>query len=275
MKIAVLSDIHSNHIALEACMEKIKQLDIKHIIFLGDYVTDCPYPRKTMEILYRAQEEYDCRFIRGNREDYLLSHRSNVTDGWHYCSQSGSLLYTYEELSGSDLRFFEDMPIGMEIRFEGYPIFSVCHGTMYDNLRTFTPESEDINEIIKEQATELMVCGHTHYPYTYSFGGKRIINAGSVTGAAADMLVLGSDGGDWQAEHIELHYDVGRTIAEFKESGLLEKGNAWSRGIMAVLKGMGDMDLKLVELVRKKCAERDLPIDTEDLWQEAAKEIGI
>lgn len=275
MKIAVLTDIHSNHMALEVCMDKIRELGIGDILFLGDYITDCPYPQKTMEILYRAQEEYNCWFIRGNREDYILSHKYNVTDGWHYCSQSGSLLYTYEELSGSDLRFFEDMPIGMEIRLEGYPIFSACHASMFDNRRSFSPDHGDINEVIKEQATELMVCGHIHDPYDYSFGGKRIINVGSVTGAKANMVILSSDGGDWEAERFELEYDNQKMIEEFKESGLLEKGNGWSRGIIGVLQGKGNTDLELVALVNKKCSERDLPIDTEEIWQEAAEELGL
>ena len=276
MKIAVLADIHANHAALEACMKKIGELGADRIVFLGDYVTDCPYPRKTMEMLYSAQEVYPCYFVRGNREDYLLSHRRDLTDGWHYCSQSGSLLYTYEELNERDLRFFEDMPVGMEIRIDGYPIFSACHGTMYDNRRLFGAESEDISDIIKEQATELMVCGHNHKPYTYSSGGKRIINPGSVTGEKACMLMLTSDGGDWQAEHFELDYDVRKMVGEFKESGLLEKADVWARGIIATMKGgKGDADLKVVEYVRKRCAETGKPIDTEEFWQEAAEKLGI
>ena len=40
MKIAVLSDLHSNHIALEKCMTEIQKRDIRKIIFLGDYIGD-------------------------------------------------------------------------------------------------------------------------------------------------------------------------------------------------------------------------------------------
>lgn len=38
MNIAVLSDIHGNHIALEACMEYLEKQDIDAYCFLGDYV---------------------------------------------------------------------------------------------------------------------------------------------------------------------------------------------------------------------------------------------
>ena len=51
MKIAVLSDIHGNHIALKRCMEELKKRDIKKIIFLGDYVGELAYPQKIMKML--------------------------------------------------------------------------------------------------------------------------------------------------------------------------------------------------------------------------------
>ena len=118
MRIAAMGDIHSNHIALEACMRWVYQNDIDGIAFLGDYVSDCPYPQKTMQILRNIPPAYKTWFVRGNREDYMLEHRRNLTEGWDYNSQSGSLLYTFENLTGGDLRFFEDMPIGMEIKLD-------------------------------------------------------------------------------------------------------------------------------------------------------------
>lgn len=275
MKIAVLSDIHANHLALEACLDRAKELGAQGYVFLGDHVTDFPYPKKTMELLYICNDSFPCWFIRGNREDYLLGHRYNADDGWSYCSQSGSLLYTFEELDGSDLRFFEDMPVGMEIKPDGLPPFSICHATMSDNRRLFYPNSEEIGDIIKEQATELMVCGHTHGYFVYDNGNKRIINAGAVTRNRASMLILTSDGGKWQAEHYIVDYDVEAAIQEFTESGLIEKANGWVRGIIATLRGMGDIDLEIVNLVGKLCEERHLPFNDESLWQEAAEKLGI
>jgi len=49
MVIAVLSDIHSNYIALKTCIDYIFSKNITHFIFLGDYSGDCPYPRCSLE----------------------------------------------------------------------------------------------------------------------------------------------------------------------------------------------------------------------------------
>ena len=53
MKIAVLSDIHGNHIALETCIEEIERRNIDKLIFLGDYVGELAYPQKHNDIYQR------------------------------------------------------------------------------------------------------------------------------------------------------------------------------------------------------------------------------
>jgi len=46
MKIAVLSDIHSNYHAFSACVNYALEKEIANFLFLGDYVSDCAYPQK-------------------------------------------------------------------------------------------------------------------------------------------------------------------------------------------------------------------------------------
>lgn len=82
MKIAVLSDIHSNYPAFAACVDYALEKEINNFLFLGDYVSDCAYPQKTMNLLYELKKKYCCWFIRGNREEYLLNHRDFGNDGW-------------------------------------------------------------------------------------------------------------------------------------------------------------------------------------------------
>ena len=46
MKIGVMSDIHSNVVAFEACAEYLENEGCDEYLFLGDYVSDTPYARK-------------------------------------------------------------------------------------------------------------------------------------------------------------------------------------------------------------------------------------
>lgn len=51
VKLAVLADIHSNHLALQACIDKAIDGRVQQFIFLGDYLGEMAYPRKTIFIL--------------------------------------------------------------------------------------------------------------------------------------------------------------------------------------------------------------------------------
>lgn len=51
MSIAVLSDIHGNHTALKTCVEYALEKKVNAFIFLGDYLGELAYPRKTMQFI--------------------------------------------------------------------------------------------------------------------------------------------------------------------------------------------------------------------------------
>ncbi len=63
VKIAVLSDIHSNYVALETCLAYLQEKGMDAYIFLGDYLAELPYPERTMEILYEIKRKKDCQFL--------------------------------------------------------------------------------------------------------------------------------------------------------------------------------------------------------------------
>ena len=280
MRIAALGDIHSNHFALEACMDWIYKNDIDGIAFLGDYVSDCPYPQKTMQIIRNIPCEYKTWFVRGNREDYMLFHKRNLTESWQYNSQSGSLLYTYENLSDSDLRFFEAMPIGMEVKLDGYPPFSICHGSMQSSCELFYDNSPEIKSIAREMTTKLLICAHCHKQYIYTKGAKTILNAGTVGVPShgdtdAQMAIIESNGGEWSVQTVAVPYDREAVINEFYESGLIKKANVWSRTIIAVIKTGRHYNSECVQLVKRLCKELGREFSDEEIWQMVASELDI
>jgi predicted phosphodiesterase len=76
MRIAVMADIHSNHIALETCFAEAQRRNAEIFIFLGDFLGDLAYPQKTLEYLDGIKKKYPCIFIRGNKEDYWINHKN-------------------------------------------------------------------------------------------------------------------------------------------------------------------------------------------------------
>ena len=99
MNIAVLSDLHGNHIALEKCMTEIKKRDIKKIIFLGDYIGKLAYPQKIMKLLQEILKGYECICLRGNKEDYWIERKKSGHSGCkEKDSTTGMLYYAYKKM---------------------------------------------------------------------------------------------------------------------------------------------------------------------------------
>lgn len=281
MRIAALGDIHGNHIALENCLNWIGNNNIDGIAFLGDYISDFPYPQKTISLLRDVSLKYKTWFIRGNREDYMINHHKNPNDDWCYNSQSGSLLYTYENLTNNDIAFFEQLPISTDIDIIQSNPITICHGSPNSNRALFNPNTAEIDEVMTNLNNSLLICGHSHQPFIYQKRGKTIANGGSVGLTACNgqtnshFIVAEYKNSNWNVEIISLKYDIDKAIKEFYESDLITKGNIWTKAIIATMKTGVDYNGKCISIINKICKERNQPFNTEEIWIEAAKIIEL
>lgn len=281
MRIVALGDIHSNHVALETCLNWIYHNNIDGIDFLGDYISDFPYPQKTLELIRKAQKDYRTWFVRGNREDYMINHHKNPdNDNWLYNSQSGSLLYTYANLTDEDITFFENMPLSLDVCIENCIPFTICHAVPQSNNTLLIPNTEEAIKILGEMKNNLLICGHLHKPYIYSKDDKTIANGGSVgfptNGQACAQFILAEYNNEkWTPSIISIPYDTELLIAEYKSSGLLTKSNIWAKSIIATLRTGRNYNDECIELVSKMCSERNKSFSDEALWVEAANLIGL
>lgn len=287
-RLAVIGDIHSNHIGLEGCICHALEQGAEEFLFLGDYVSDFPYPQKTMEIIYRMKKEYPCSFIRGNREDYMLSHRKEKEEGkkegWIYNSCSGSLLYTYENLTEKDLDFFEEMDIKGIYHKEGYPVFWYCHGSMTSSSELLIPENENMEKIMRELEVGLLISGHTHIQEKRKYGEKMLLHPGAVgaawyhEGNAQYMILHGSSSG-WEEEFFQLSFDKKSAKKEFEESGLLEKAPYWAANAIHTMNTGDDFTVPCMEMAKQLCVKEkgsaEWPDIPEKYWKRAADHYGI
>ena len=71
MKIAILTDIHGNQLALEAVLEKIDQMDnVQEILVLGDMIAMGPDTNEVLNTLFSREE---VKMITGNHDEAILS----------------------------------------------------------------------------------------------------------------------------------------------------------------------------------------------------------
>ncbi len=288
MRFAVISDIHANFLALENALCSLDDLrragqPLDGMIFLGDYVTDFPYPQETLRLLDECKAEFPCYFVRGNREDYLIRHKKDPSDGWSYCSSSGSLLYTYENLAPSDLEAFENMPISLDISPKNLPVITACHASPRNNKEWIMNRPHLIDRYTTEIAGQVLLCGHTHRSCVVEANGRRVIFCPSL-GLPQDhrtgpkLLLLESGHKVWRYRTLKVDYDKRKMMNAFRDSGLYDKAGVWAKCIIKSMYDERDHAAHCVALAWRKATADGYAGGTvlpEHYWEDAARELKI
>lgn len=280
MRICAFSDIHSNSVAFRAVIKEAEKIGFDACVLLGDYVSDCAYPERTMELIAGLRDRCPCEIIIGNREEYLLNHLNNPNDDWRYNSRTGSLLYTFENLSKDTLRLFQSLPISKTVCFDSCPPFEICHGSFTKSRATVVCGHRDTEEMFSGMKTSLAVVGHTHRMFIMHKGDRILANGGpvGVPGCnlpGAGFLMIEVNKNSFSPSLHLIQYDIDTVIREMDESGLTQKANVWARGIKAMLKTGREYLLEVLSSVKELSRETGCSIDDERLWEEAARRLGI
>ena len=263
MKIGVISDIHSNIVAFRACVDYLEEEGCDEYFLLGDYVSDTPYTRETLDFLYTFIQTHTCYLLRGNREEYMLAQREDRLAGreekkWIYNSASGNLLYTYEQLTPESTRELLQL------------------------------DGERVAKWLQRIPTDYLICAHTHRKGMKTVGKKQYYNPGCVgiamedKGYAQCMILHGKEcgaGNLWEPEFLKVPYDMPRVVRDIRKRGLLEAGGWFvNSSIQNLLTGI-NRSAPLVDLAGRLSAEAGetgvWPHIREIYFAMAAKELQI
>jgi len=107
MKYALLSDIHSNLHALDACLAHAQTQGVERIAILGDLVSYGAFP---CEVVARCQALQDAGavVVRGNHEELVQTHNAN-TPNPSLGSQTAQ--WTHDQLSPAQRFWLETLPL--------------------------------------------------------------------------------------------------------------------------------------------------------------------
>lgn len=262
MRIALIADVHSNILALEAVMRAAKKHHPDRILSLGDQVNLGPCPKETLSLL-RA-ENVTC--LHGNHERYILSAMAGdpVYDGANF----DSLRYNASRLTAEEITF----PKVLEL--EGV---TFTHAMPEDDrFPVFDPERALplLREKNFEQPTHI-VCGHGHNPTHIRVGNVTINSIGSVgcmddgVPGTAPYAILTIDHGETALRPYYVAYDTRPMRRMFIESGMADFCPI--KAHIICLQMMRNQDF-LVEFVTRAQAlsrargERNVSLKT---WQDA------
>lgn len=279
MRLAVFSDIHSNEPALSAAMAYADHVGVDGYVFLGDLLTDCPYPRRTLDLIRAASRRRPAWVLRGNREDYLIRHHDKPAEHpFSVSSETGSILYTYQNITEDDLAYLRDLPIAQVVELPGCPPILLAHAAPDNNAVLLYPGSEVLDTLLKKCPQSTIVSGHSHIQFRYESGGRQFINPGTVGLAKngqgkAQFALLSCLAGRWSARLMNVDYDRALVLRQFDESGLMAMGGVWTLAVMRVIQQGGTYTTDCLQLARKLAGmEHGMP---ESCWEEAAHRLGL
>ncbi len=233
MKIAVLSDIHSNVFALEAVIADAKNHDVDLMVNLGDILYGPIDPKGTYDLLM----QHDIVTICGNQDRQIFEATTEEI------VSNPTMKFIIDNLGKEPIEWMKSLPFDIQLNDDVY----LCHGTPDDDL-IYLLENVELgyarlrsdNEIIKRlngQESKLICCGHTHTPRAVSLTtGQIIVNPGSVGLQAytddeplihsmenfnpmASYAIVDKVIDSWNIEHIKVPYNVELAVSECEKRG--------------------------------------------------------
>jgi putative phosphoesterase len=173
MRLAVLSDIHGNVLALEAVVSDAKAQGVTRFVNLGDIFYGPLWPRETLALLQGLDV---IATIRGNQDrDIYEGHVSSRT-----------CVRTREDLGPSAIEWLRALPGTASI--DGVLL---CHGTPSSDLvyllervdtgGALLRDAGEIDQQLQGTAESVVLCGHTHLQRCVRTpAGRLVVNPGSV-----------------------------------------------------------------------------------------------
>jgi predicted phosphodiesterase len=176
-RIALISDIHGNEIALRAVLDDARRAGVDGIACLGDVATLGPRPRQVLQLL----REHCHTFILGNHDEYMLAPELAL----EYAKDpalASAIAWCRAELEQDDLAFLRGFSRLVELPLGAAGSLLLFHGSPASNeydLLAETPEAELVAQLASHRAS-VLTGGHTHIQMLRQHRGQLLVNPGSV-----------------------------------------------------------------------------------------------
>jgi predicted phosphodiesterase len=221
MRIAIISDIHSNLEALTKAMEIIDAQSVDEIVCLGDIIGYGADPNECLDLVRRR-----CTFvIKGNHEDAVLD-RTKAED----FTQNARLAieWTRNQITEENLGYLRTCSLLCRMKDIMFVHASPCEPAEWNYIF----EEDSASRAFGCFSESLCFVGHTHVPAIFSIDGyasgitkdeRFLVNVGSV-GQPRDrntQLSFGLlDTHTWVYKNIRAPYDVETAVGKILKTDL-------------------------------------------------------
>ena len=225
MKLGIITDIHSNIVALNEVLKEFERIKVDKIICSGDIIGIGPSPEEVVQALIQMSDKLIA--VRGNHEKYLIDGLPvNVHDDKRNMSleETKNHKWTHSRISEQSKKFIENLPTYKIIEIENKKIF-VIHYPMNEEggykKHIKNPTFEENEEMFSGINSDIYIYGHTHVACINNKDNKWFINVGSLgcplQSDIANAGILDIKDDKINFEQLTISYDVDEVIKEIKE----------------------------------------------------------
>ena len=209
-RVAVLSDVHGNVVALEAVLREVSDVSPDLVVFGGD-LTWGPLPEETRALVEPV--EGTAVFVRGNAERALAEAVDRVDE---LSPRERWMLRRHSPATQAFLAGFVETAI---VEIAGLGAVRFCHGSPRsdEELITFATPEPRMRALLEGVGEQVLVSAHTHLQFDRMVAGIRSVNPGSVgmpyegRRGVAFWALLGPD-----VELRQTAYDVEEAVRRYR-----------------------------------------------------------
>jgi len=221
MRIAIISDIHGNQVALEAVLEHIaQQTAIDTLVIAGDLCLNGPCPREVLETL----QALHCPVIQGNVDVDVTAQRPKKGT-----KKRDIVDWTREQIGEKGINYLAMLPPSHLVTNPDGSDVLVVHANPLNQEDTIFPTETDkeLEHLLSHVHSTVgaLAFGHLHIAYQRHWRNLLLLDVGSCglprdEDHRASYGVLTWQDGVWQAEHHRVEYDVPRVVDQLRTCGM-------------------------------------------------------
>lgn len=180
MRVAVLSDIHGNLMALEAVMADLRETSPDLVLQAGDVADGCSSPAEVVDLIRASGWEG----VLGNTDE-MLTRPESLHEFAERSPSMKNLLGAIEEIAAATREALGDERLAWlaaQPRRLEHDTMAIVHATI-DSLWRAPASGADDAELAtayRPLGKPIVVYGHIHTPFVRSLAGMTVVNTGSV-----------------------------------------------------------------------------------------------
>ena len=177
MRYLILTDIHANLEALEACLADAEPRGCDETLFLGDLIGYGADPNAVVE---RVRGIKPVAMVRGNHDKVVFG--MEQAEGFNAVARSAAA-WMLETLTPANRDWVAALPQGPQPVDD---LIEICHGAPYDEDAYIFDEA-DARLALSTSRRQLCLFGHTHYPVTFELSDMSFSSAGPAAESEARL----------------------------------------------------------------------------------------